>query len=177
MRLFFIIISVLTVSGLFSEADIVVLRSGEKKNEAGKAEKSIWITAYFISGSSLDPIHSFYETLKARALAGVDVVVLCEFGPGTEHSVKNETMNFAPTLLDAGVHVLFLQSRQVLHKKLIIIDGKKVFLGSSNLTAAGVMGNNEMNIFTDDPQFILDACADFQNLRQQAKTREAVNFQ
>lgn len=135
---------------------------------ARRAEKSIWILTYFVSGSSLSPISDFYEILQQKAAAGVDVVMVAEFSAGTEKSVKNATLNFAAGLEASGIKVYYLVGGMVQHKKLIVVDGHTAILGSSNLTAAGVYSSYEMNVLVDAPVFVAEAAADFAEIRQKA---------
>lgn len=128
------------------------------------AQTSIWITAYFISGSRTSPIRDFYETLQRKAQEGVEVIVISEFGPGTSAHVRNTTFNFARELGRAGIQVRFMRERRVLYKKLIIVDGKAVFLGSANLTMSGTLRNNEINVRIVDPSFARRATEDFRRM-------------
>ncbi len=141
-----------------------------------QAQTSIWITAYYISGSSTSPIKDFYDVLRIKAEAGLDVCVITEFGPRTSLQLRGATMNFAETLTTSGVHVRYLQESQVLHKKLIIIDGKTVFLGSSNLTWAGVGNSNEMNAKITDAVFAQEVVQNVAVLWKAAKEQDELKF-
>lgn len=132
------------------------------------ATQSIWVTAYYLSGHLSGPIQEFYEGLRERARAGLDVVMICEFSTGTRPSVRHATLNFTEELSRDGITVLFIQGGKTMHKKMIIIDGKTVLLGSSNLTVAGTMGSNEMNVRVDSPAFARRAASDFARLRDRA---------
>lgn len=64
-----------------------------------------------------------------------------------------------------GMKVYLLGERKILHKKLVIVDGKIVFLGSSNLTTAGTVYNQDLNLRVENPDFVRQVIADFkQNL-------------
>lgn len=132
------------------------------------ATQSIWITAYYISGYIEGPIKEFYDTIRAKARAGLDVVMICEFSTGTRPSVRHATLNFVEELARDGITVLFIQGGKTMHKKMIIVDGKTVLLGSSNLTVAGTAGSNEMNVRVDSPPFAKRAADDFARLRERA---------
>jgi phosphatidylserine/phosphatidylglycerophosphate/cardiolipin synthase-like enzyme len=130
------------------------------------ATQSIWIAAYYISGNITGPIKDFYDTIREKARAGLDVVLVCEYSTDTRPSVRDATLNFVEEhLARDGVKVLFIQGRKAMHKKMIIVDGKTVLLGSSNLTVAGTVGSNEMNVRVDSPVFARRAAADFARLR------------
>ncbi|HMP77389.1 MAG TPA: phospholipase D family protein [Kiritimatiellia bacterium] len=132
------------------------------------ATQSIWIAAYYLSGHISGPIKEFYDALREKARAGLDVVMICEFSTGTRPSVRHATLNFAEELARDGITVLFIQGGKTMHKKMIIIDGKTVLLGSSNLTVAGTMGSNEMNVRVDSPAFAQRAAYDFAHLKSRA---------
>ncbi len=130
------------------------------------ATQSIWIAAYYLSGYIQGPIKVFYDTIRAKARSGLDVVMICEFSTGTRPSVKNATLNFATELSRDGVKVLFIRGSKTMHKKMIIIDSTTVLLGSSNLTVAGTMGSNEMNVRVVSLLFARRASIDFNKLRE-----------
>lgn len=130
------------------------------------ATQSIWIAAYYISGNMTGPIKEFYDTIRQKALAGLDVVLVCEYSTDTRPAVRMATQNFAQEeLARDGVTVLLIQGKKTMHKKMIIVDGNTVLLGSSNLTVAGTVGSNEMNVRIDSPAFARRAMADFARLR------------
>jgi phosphatidylserine/phosphatidylglycerophosphate/cardiolipin synthase-like enzyme len=132
------------------------------------ATQSIWIAAYYISGNITGPIQEFYDTIREKARAGLDVVLVCEFSAGTRPAIRHATLNYADTLSQSGVTVLFIQGYKTMHKKMVIVDGQTVLLGSSNLTVAGTVGSNEMNLRVASPTFARRAAADFARLREKA---------
>lgn len=140
------------------------------------AQTRVWILAYYISGGSHPAIQRFYETLRAKAQAGVDVRVISEFGKGTPMPIRNGTMNFAHTLQDDGVWVNFIQEYRVMHKKMLLVDRDRVLLGSSNLTGAGVDISDEFNVLIESEPFARKAEADFKRLAQQAQPIEKLDY-
>ncbi|HPC19065.1 MAG TPA: phospholipase D family protein [Kiritimatiellia bacterium] len=132
------------------------------------ATQSIWIAAYYISGNITGPIQQFYDTIREKAHAGLNVVLVCEFSAGTRPAIRHATLNYADTLARDGVTVRFIQGYKTMHKKMIIVDGKTVLLGSANLTVAGTTGSNEMNVRIDSPEFARQAATDFARLREKA---------
>ncbi len=118
------------------------------------ARERIWIMAFYVSGSSQQPIRAFYDTLKEKAKGGVDVRVLAEFGTSTPMPIRNATREFGGELEQSGIKMLYLTSaRKTQHKKVILVDSDKVFIGSSNLTAAGTLNNDEFNVLVEGPAF------------------------
>jgi cardiolipin synthase A/B len=93
-----------------------------------KAEKSIFIEMYiFLDDTS--QTHDFLGKLKAKALAGVQVVIIADaYG---SISLKSTSVN---ELRQAGIEFIFF-SRWLrrTHRKLIIIDEKIAFLGGVNI--------------------------------------------
>jgi len=136
---------------------------------AQAATQSVWVAAYYISGHIAGPIETFYNTIREKARSGLDVVMICEFSAGTRPAVRHATLNYAAELAGDGITVLFIQGHKTMHKKMIIVDGKTVLLGSSNLTVSGTVGgSNEMNVRVDSPAFARQAMADFERLRTHA---------
>lgn len=161
----------LTESGLSVVSILPTKPFGQAILDAVKgAQTSIWITAYFISGSKTSPVRDFYETIKRKAQEGVEVIVISEYGPGTSAYVRNVTFNFARELGDAGIQVRFMREWRVLHKKLIIVDGKAVLLGSANLTMSATLRNNEINVRIEDPIFVRRAIEDFRRIQTLSKS-------
>ena len=140
------------------------------------ARERVWILAYYISGGSHPAIQRFYEGMRGKARAGMDVRVISEFGKGTPMPIRNGTLNFAHTLQDDGVAVRFIQEYRVMHKKLLLVDRDKVLLGSSNLTAAGVDGSDEFNVLIASEPFARQAEADFKRLAQRAQLIEKLEY-
>lgn len=141
---------------------------------ASNAQESVWIAAYFLSGSEAAPIGDFYRILREKAAAGVDVRIVVEFSNATAPSIKRSSRNFATQLARSGIKIHLLQGQRAQHKKLLIVDGEKVLLGSSNLTLAGTTGSNEMNVLIEHPAFLRAAIADFQQLEKRATPIEKV---
>lgn len=131
---------------------------------AQNAQTSIWVSAYYISGSSTSPIREFYATLTQKAQQGLDVVVVSEYGPGTSARIREATYNFARELEQSGIRVLFMSGYRILHKKIILVDNRIALLGSSNLTMAGTLQSDEMNIEFRQPALVTQMRKDFERL-------------
>jgi phosphatidylserine/phosphatidylglycerophosphate/cardiolipin synthase-like enzyme len=61
-----------------------------------------------------------------------------------------------------------VSERKAQHKKLLMVDGALVFLGSSNLTAAGTQHSEEMNLRVHSQAFARQVATDFKRLRVRA---------
>ena len=138
------------------------------------AQTSIWVSAYYISGSSTSPIKDFYTALEDKARQGIEVIVISEYGPGTTARVREATYNFARGLEQSGIRVRFMSERRILHKKMILVDNQSAFLGSANLTMAGTLQSDEMNAHIRQPAFVARMRKDFEKIMASANTAEAV---
>ena len=134
------------------------------------ARTSIWVSAYYISGSSISPVKDIYAALAEKARQGLDVVVVSEYGPGTSARVREATYNFARELEKSGIRVLFMSERRILHKKMILVDNQIALLGSANLTMAGTLQSDEMNVEIRQPAFIVRMQMDFESVMATALT-------
>lgn len=151
-------VRILTAEG-FGQASLAAART---------ARSSVWISGYAFSGNLEGAIGAFYAVLAAKAKEGVEVVLVAEYGQATPPSVKQATRNFGDEMARHGVHVYLHGQWKALHKKLLIVDGRTVFLGSSNLTSAGTLYNQDLNLCVDDPKFTRQAIADFKQIRDRS---------
>ncbi len=93
---------------------------------------------------------SFFERLASLAAGGVDVCVLHASPPSGP---------LARELAKLGARGKAVQMRRCprVHLKLVAVDGRHLYLGSANLTGAGLGAkgdgrrNFEMGVLTDDP--------------------------
>jgi cardiolipin synthase len=129
------------------------------------AEKRIWITdAYFLTPTPL------YEALLAAARDGVDVRVLV---PGRSDLPWIRWAGHAgfAALLSAGVKI-YEWLGPMLHAKTMVVDGKWVRVGSSNLNLASLFTNWELDAVVEDAAF--GAAMEEQFLRDLAQASELV---
>lgn len=164
-------------AGLKESASVVFLPTPAfgKDLVAGvaKAQRSIHVLAYNMQGDTASQMTgAFFNTLREKAAAGVEVVIILEFGPGTNPRTKNTVKNFASSLSQSGMQVLFMQEYKVQHKKVVLVDNETVWLGSANLTLNALAYNEEMSLRTSDREVVRQAAADFAEMRKRA-SREA----
>lgn len=81
------------------------------------------------------------ELLKAHE-RGVDVRIVVD-----EYSKENNAYDY---LKSKGVRIKYDGNKTTTHAKLIIVDGKVVVLGSTNLSYYGIERNNEVNLIVKD---------------------------
>lgn len=109
------------------------------------AEESVYVECYLITNDQI--VDAF---IRARN-RGIDVRVILDPSIDTNKEVFL-------TLIERGVEVKWSsQSFTRMHAKMVIIDRKKVFIGSSNLTHHGFNKNRETNVIIsgcDLSQFI-----------------------
>lgn len=108
---------------------------------AGAAERA-WITdAYFVAPRDI------YQSLLDAARGGVDVRLLV---PGTSDlsHVQNLTRSGYRELLEAGVRI-FEWRGPMLHAKTIVVDGRWVRVGSTNLNLSSLLANYEIDVLAD----------------------------
>ena len=137
-----------------------------------KAEVSVWIATANLKTMMVEaPIGtrarargkyiSFFETLGELAARGVDVCILHASAPSGP--LKQE-------LTRLGDKKPKLRQCPRVHLKMIAVDGRLLYLGSANLTGAGLGAksdgrrNFEMGIVTDDEAMLDAAQARFQRI-------------
>ena len=110
---------------------------------AGSTDR-MWITdAYLVA-----PRRLLYA-LRNAARAGVDVRLLLPSASDMP-VVRNLTRIGYRDLLNAGVRIYEWQGA-MLHAKTQVADGRWCRIGSSNLNAASLLGNYELDVLIDDP--------------------------
>jgi len=91
-----------------------------------------------------DPeVKKVQDALRAAAARGVKVRGLIEDDISfnrTSHQYLNQF----------GIETRLDTPAKMLHNKLFVADGKKVLLGSSNLSANSILNNNETNLYVED---------------------------
>jgi cardiolipin synthase A/B len=102
------------------------------------AERRVWITAaYFV------PTHEELEELENAALRGVDVRLLLPSHSDSDLALRVGHSHYTD-LLENGV-AIYEPRNQILHSKLVVIDGVWSVIGSSNFDHRSVLFNNEVD--------------------------------
>ena len=113
---------------------------------ASRARRSIWITdAYFVAPRPLA------EALTAAAQQGVDVRILVP-AHNNWPIVGSVSRGGYRYLLEAGVRIFEWQG-PMMHAKTAVVDGMWCRVGSSNLNAASLLGNWELDVGILDEGF------------------------
>src|SRR5690606_27952407 len=129
---------------------------------AGALER-LWITdAYLVAPARL------FQALRDAAADGVDVRLLV---PGSSDIpiVRNVTRIGYRDLLRAGVRI-FEWEGPMLHAKSVSADQRWVRIGSSNINAASLLGNYELDVLVEDP--VMADAMEAQFRRDIARSRE-----
>lgn len=125
-----------TTAGLFKLDQIVV----------AAARRSLWLTdAYFVA------VTSYVQALCAAARDGVDVRLLVP-GAGDIPGLRALSRAGFRPLLESGVRV-FEWNGPMLHAKSAVADGRWARVGSTNLNPASWLGNWELDVAVEDPEF------------------------
>lgn len=120
---------------------------------AGAAQR-IWLTdAYLVAPPGI------YQSLIDAARSGVDVRLLV---PGTSDltHVQSWTRMGYLDMLRAGVRIYEWRGA-MLHAKTIVVDGRWVRVGSSNLNLSSLIANYELDIIAEDVTLALGMEAQF----------------
>jgi cardiolipin synthase len=108
------------------------------------ARDRLWITdAYFLAPPRL------LQAFRDAARDGVDVRILV---PGSSDIplVRNLTRIGYRDLLRSGVRI-YEWDGPMLHAKTMVVDGRWVRVGSSNLNPASLIGNYELDVLAEEP--------------------------
>ncbi|HEV8195798.1 MAG TPA: phospholipase D-like domain-containing protein [Gemmatimonadales bacterium] len=109
---------------------------------AGAVER-VWITdAYLVAPRDI------YQSMMDAAQSGVDVRVLVP-GKSDLPRVQSFTRIGYRDLIEAGVRI-FEWRGPMLHAKTIVVDGRWVRIGSTNLNVSSLLANYEIDVLTDD---------------------------
>ena len=113
---------------------------------AAAARRTLWITDAYFAG-----IPPYIQALRAAALDGVDVRLLVPGASDISILRPLSQAGYRP-LLEAGVRV-FEWKGSMLHAKTAVADGRWARVGSSNLNIASWVGNYELDVLVEDPNF------------------------
>lgn len=154
-------------------ADVEVLTAPDfaaaLKAAIAGAKRSVYLTTYTLGAEETGAAREIFDLLLQKGREKKSVVLLAPVGLRTHAAVRARSLNLGKELEDQGLSIRFLETDKLQHKKLVIIDNQVVFIGSSNLTSAGLSENQEMNLVVRDPAFVAAARKDFDSLRRRSK--------
>jgi cardiolipin synthase len=120
---------------------------------AGASER-IWLTdAYLVAPPGI------YQSLIDAAQGGVDVRLLV---PGTSDlsHLQSWTRLGYLDMLRSGIKIYEWRG-PMLHAKTIVVDGRWIRVGSSNLNLSSLVANYELDIIAEDPSLALEMESQF----------------
>lgn len=114
---------------------------------ASLARRTLWLTDAYFAGTSI-----YVQALRAAARDGVDVRLLVP-GPGSDIPVMQAISRAGYRgLLESGVRV-FEWNGPMLHAKTAVADARWARVGSTNLNLSSWMGNRELDVVIENPEF------------------------
>lgn len=135
-----------------------------------RSNRYIDLLAYAISpapimDSTLQPsIFSTLLQLPARNLQCCAIIA-----SHAQHSPHEAANSMAATELHRhGWQVLRYPVKPVMHAKLLILDRRRIIMGSHNMTTAALEHNRELSIITSNAHAVSDAFDFFNKLHEQA---------
>ena len=121
-----------------------------------RAESAIRIALYvaaFRIAKEGDPVGEIIKALRRRREAGLDVAVILD-GPKKGASNYNPAMMFLYFLGRTGFRYAVNVRKPTLHMKVIIIDKKKAFIGSHNLTRSSIDNPLDCTVEIRNPELV-----------------------
>jgi phosphatidylserine/phosphatidylglycerophosphate/cardiolipin synthase-like enzyme len=121
------------------------------------ARREILLTAFFFrtNGSSHRPDVVLWH-LGQAVRRGVRVEAVLERGPEGDN-VSGDNAGTAEKLRTAGIRVCMDAPDRTIHAKLVVIDGRTLFVGSHNLTQSALRYNRELSVRIDSPRLAEEA--------------------
>ena len=113
------------------------------------AKSEIYVMMFLMKydpGDSYDPANDLIRALAQAEHRGVKVHVLLE----DSLDINRVAYNY---LRSNGVDVSFDSPSTTLHAKVVVIDGRIVFIGSHNWSEAALNWNHEVSVRIDSPEF------------------------
>lgn len=118
----------------------------------GGARAEIVLSAFFFRmAGTLDGLPDrVLAALAAAAERGVQVTAILERGPEGDNVSRDNTAT-ALRLQGAGIRVCFDSPERTTHAKVVVIDGRFLFVGSHNLTQSALRYNREVSVRIESP--------------------------
>lgn len=166
-KIFVAIISVFLFSAPSVAAGIEFLKNEEYfhalENKIRSAKEEIVVSVYVFrtTESKRNLAAKVRDELIAAASRGIKVTVYLE---KEKRERKGSSLNdgnayTARILAKGGVRVSFDDPDKVSHSKVVIVDGRYVFIGSHNLTDSALRWNNEASVLIDSKEIARDAAS------------------
>ena len=139
----------------------------ELKASIDSAEKSIQVCMYIFSfpHEKKSCVSEILESLGNAAKRGVKVEVVLERGfADASEDLGRKNMEAFTELRKAGASVFFDDTSVMTHAKVVVVDARKVFVGSFNFSEAAFMKNRESGVVIDSPELAESFIEDFREI-------------
>jgi len=116
-------------------------------NDLRRVNSSIYVVMYSMIYDPDDPLDWANDLIRELVSAenrGVDVKVVVEYR--TYHEYKDDNLRAYDYLLSNGVSVKLNQEADTDHLKLVVIDGKIVYVGSHKWSESALYYNRETSV-------------------------------
>jgi phosphatidylserine/phosphatidylglycerophosphate/cardiolipin synthase-like enzyme len=122
------------------------------------ARGKIVLSAFFFktNGFAENRPDAVLEHLREAARRGVSVEAIFERGQAGD-SVSKDNADTAKRLKQSGIRACFDAPDRTTHAKLVVIDGRILFIGSHNLTQSALKYNREVSVRIDSPALAEEA--------------------
>jgi phosphatidylserine/phosphatidylglycerophosphate/cardiolipin synthase-like enzyme len=110
-----------------------------------------------------DKLKIIFEALANEIKQGVKVRVLMNWH-ANRHGVPRSNYPAGVFLKNCGADVRYLKNNRCCHAKILLIDKKKILLGSHNLSIRSCEANFEMSYLIPDPETVAEAAEIFERL-------------
>jgi phosphatidylserine/phosphatidylglycerophosphate/cardiolipin synthase-like enzyme len=124
----------------------------------GQARSAIVLSAFFFRTTGTPPglPDRVLAAFEAAAGRGVQVTAILERGPEGDN-VSRDNAATAERLRSDGIRVCLDAPERTTHAKLVVIDGRLLFVGSHNLTQSALKYNREVSVRIDSPRLAAEA--------------------
>jgi phosphatidylserine/phosphatidylglycerophosphate/cardiolipin synthase-like enzyme len=125
------------------------------------AHSRVTLVMFVLRAEDDGPVHSLCAALVSAAERGVVVRVVLDRGRDWRSGEPDDKHLAALRWLSQrGVRVLLDEMERTTHAKVLVVDGRRVVIGSHNWTRSALTANREWSLLIDDPQVAADIEAD-----------------
>lgn len=110
-----------------------------------------------------DKLKTIFDLLRNKIRQGIKVRVLVNWH-ANRHGVPRSNYPAGIFLKNCGADVRYLKNNRCCHAKLLLIDRKKIMIGSHNLSIRSCEANFEISYLIPDPETTAEAVEIFDRL-------------
>ncbi|TDE84702.1 phospholipase D-like domain-containing protein [Deinococcus sp. S9] len=107
------------------------------------ARQKIQIAAYRFDPDFL----RYFDLLEKRAEEGVEVVIVCDALERNEASVRQRIERLSPRINMFDYSARRRDRFEILHTKVMVVDGRHAIVGSANFGFGGLVTNVELGVY------------------------------